>query len=224
MDDGSHSPEISAKMLDAETQQGVASVVLTPHFYALKESPDDFLKRREIAINRLRQVYLPGYHPVLYAGAEVAYYRGISKSEAIEKLMIRGTRTILIEMPFTDWAEPVINEIYELRDNRGMIPVIAHYERYPQSRKTAEGLLARGIIFQTNAEYVLEKRGGRKALKYIDKGIFSLLGSDSHNLSDRAVNMRAGMKKIEAALGPDALYNLEANAELLLSKAEPLFP
>ena len=46
MDDGSRSPEESARMLRELAAQGVTLAAATPHFYAGENSPDRFLRRR----------------------------------------------------------------------------------------------------------------------------------------------------------------------------------
>ena len=53
IDDGSSSVEESLAMLQAERDQGIQSVVATPHFYAHHDSPERFLKRRAAARQRL---------------------------------------------------------------------------------------------------------------------------------------------------------------------------
>jgi protein-tyrosine phosphatase len=44
MDDGSASVEESIALLELEAAQGVERVVLTPHFYPMRESPAEFLR------------------------------------------------------------------------------------------------------------------------------------------------------------------------------------
>ena len=46
MDDGASSSDLSLEMLRMEAEQGVDTVVLTPHFYREKEDPSSFLQRR----------------------------------------------------------------------------------------------------------------------------------------------------------------------------------
>ena len=73
MDDGSVSPLESRRMLDIMCADGVSEIVLTPHFYPDRESPDTFLPRRAETVAALRTILRPS-DPRLYLGAEVAYY------------------------------------------------------------------------------------------------------------------------------------------------------
>ena len=55
MDDGAKTPEESLQMLRMERDQGVDTVVLTPHFYRDRERPEWFLARRRASAEALRQ-------------------------------------------------------------------------------------------------------------------------------------------------------------------------
>ena len=54
-DDGSRSEEESLAMLRQEWQDGVRRVVLTPHFYPWRDTPERFLEQRAHAMERLQQ-------------------------------------------------------------------------------------------------------------------------------------------------------------------------
>ena len=49
MDDGSKDPEESIAMLDMLEQQGIDTVIATPHFYANEETTEEFLGRRKVS-------------------------------------------------------------------------------------------------------------------------------------------------------------------------------
>ena len=49
MDDGSSSVKESIAMLNCLKEQGVSAVALTPHFYPGRESPEEFLRRRQLS-------------------------------------------------------------------------------------------------------------------------------------------------------------------------------
>ena len=54
IDDGSQSVDESIQMLECMQMQGVEQVVATPHFYANHESVEDFLARRNAALQSLK--------------------------------------------------------------------------------------------------------------------------------------------------------------------------
>ena len=88
VDDGSKNVEESLLMLDSMKNQGVKTVIATPHFYANDESVESFLSRRNEAFSSLKKSLADG--PEIILGAEVRYYDGISRLEDLKKLRIEG--------------------------------------------------------------------------------------------------------------------------------------
>ena len=223
MDDGSASPEESLKMLLAEVEQGVDEVILTPHFYPSREAPESFFARRQQALARLqyamqRYPNLPGLH----VGAEVAYYDGISRSEAAEQLCIGGTGAMLLEMPFCEWNQRMIGEVYELLSQRRIQPVLAHVERYLSFQRgdVISELCENGIWLQVNASYFTRWQTSRRALGMLDRREIHFIGTDCHNMTSRRPNMGEAAAKIDRKLGHDAWRHLARMREMLLGGAE----
>lgn len=218
MDDGSKSVEETAALLMQLRQQGVTTVVATPHFYPKEENPQIFLERREKALS---QVVLPEGGPEkLLVGAEVAYFSGIGSSDALEKLRIGDTRLLLIEMPFADWSDWMISDICEISDQQGLIPVLAHINRYHgrnQFPRFMNTLAASGVLFQCNAEAFSGFRSRRLALNLLKNGNIHFLGTDCHNLTNRPPLMGMAQQEIIKKLGMVFLRKFDKNAETLLS-------
>jgi len=112
VDDGSDSMETTMRMLRMESEQGVDTVVATPHFYAQHDALDRFLDRRNAAAQRLWEILDKerGFPKVLL-GAEVAFYPGISESDDLRKLSIAGSEYVLVEMPAPPWTEAMYREL-----------------------------------------------------------------------------------------------------------------
>ncbi len=224
LDDGSSSLRMSVLMLTAEAKQGVDRLVLTPHYYARSESPDRFLRRREKSVELLRSAYDPAVHPVVHIGAEIAYFGGISDVSRLDRLCIVGTNVLLLEMPFKHWSEVVVQDVLHIRD-LGFTPVIAHYERYAQSRELYEYLLSEGVLFQTNAEHFRSGYfGNRRALHAVKNRELHLLGSDCHNMSSRPPEMMDAVGLIRKKIGQQILQEMEDLADQLLENAVALLP
>ena len=99
IDDGSQSVEMSLEMLGALKAQGAGVVCATSHFYATERSPERYLYRRQEAFEKLKP-QLPEDAPEILLGAEVLYFPGISRMEALPSLCLEGTNLLLLEMPF----------------------------------------------------------------------------------------------------------------------------
>lgn len=223
VDDGSRSVEQSIKMLQAETAQGVDTVALTPHFYAEKESPESFIRRRNTAFRgMLRELRDIENVPDLMLGAEVFYFDGMSRFEDIETLCIGDTKVLLIEMPFSKWNQRIIGEVKELRELRGVRPVLAHVERYKPFHKPGllEELSDCGIRLQINASHILNWQTSMQAMAMIKRNGVDFIASDCHGLQHRPPELGAAIEKTEKKLGRQALEFLQRSEEWLLGGME----
>lgn len=216
IDDGSESLEMTHAMLELLQQQGVHTVVATPHFYAMKDTPDNFLRRRAQAAAQLQA----GENmPQILLGAEVAYFDGMSNSEALEKLRLGGTELLLVEMPFGTWTGRMVKEICQLPLQTGLRPVLAHVERYrkrDQLPKYRRQLLEQGILLQCNAEAFVDRSTRRWALGQLKQGNVHFLGSDAHNLTARPPKMDQATQIISKRLGSSVLEELTAFSKEML--------
>ena len=218
MDDGSKSPVRSMKMLRKEARQGITRVIFTPHFYANREDPEKFLRRRRESLALLQAQTPAGRLPKCYVGAEVAYFRGMSRVEEIEKLCIGHTNAMLVEMPFCRWDRGMIDELLYLRESRGIQPIIAHVERYLrfQSRGIVNELCDMGFWIQVNASFFLRWQTSRRALRMLKKRCIHFIGSDCHDIKDRPPNMGDAISLIDKRLGRHALMHLRHMESRLL--------
>ena len=198
MDDGSDSVETTHKMLQMLREQGVTKVAATPHFYAHKDNPADFLRRRaeSLAQDKWELEILPG--------AEVAYFDGMSRCRELKELEIAGTGLLLVEMPFVKWTGRMVEELIRIPMELGLVPLLAHVERYrsgSQLPKFLKELSRQQIAMQCNAEAFLTPGSRRWALSMAKKGYIDFLGTDTHNLNDRAPKYDAAVQVIEKKLG-----------------------
>lgn len=195
MDDGSRSVEESCAILRESARQGVTTIVATPHFYATREAPESFLRRRSEAFSRL----CPSEDfPQILLGAEVAYFHGISRCDSLDGLNIEGTGLLLLELPFEPWSNAVVEDVCSIKANTGFTPVLAHYERYRKLAGFAchvERMRSAGALIQSNAENFLGVLGSRRAVKCLNAGEIDFVGSDCHNMSSRPPNMAKAIKK-----------------------------
>jgi len=222
IDDGSDSIETSLQMLEAWKEQGIERICATPHFYADRNTPERFFRRRQAAYEALSSAAEEqGGLPPLLLGAEVRFFDGISGMSQLKDFCLQGTNLLLLEMPFTRWTERMLGEVDEI-SRRGIIPLAAHIERYMDlnPRKTIRRFMDMNILIQCNAEFFLSRRTGRKALRLLKEERIHLLGSDAHNMSSRAPNLGPALDLIEKKLGTYAIDRLLDFEELILSESE----
>lgn len=223
MDDGAVNTEMSLQMLRRLADDGVDTVILTPHFYRRDEDIKSFINRREKAYNKLLAAasQLPEC-PRLLLGAEVYYYPSLSADPDFGLLTTEGTDYILLELPFEHFYDNFFIDYSKFINNCGQKIIFAHIERYLSFGNTTEEfdrLLDFGkAVCQMNCSSVAEAGifERRKILELIEKGYVSVLGSDAHNISTRAPLYAKAEKIIEAKCGREELIRLCENGGRIL--------
>lgn len=217
MDDGSKSIEESLHMLEASKGQGIGILAATPHFYPSQNSPEQFLERRDKAAERLQRVWRTEL-PQLKLGTEVYYFEGISRAPKIEALAIERTGLLLVEMPFSPWTERMVREVRELHSQGRVKVLLAHIERYRKFVKPGmwEQLREAGVLMQSNAEFFLDWRTRRRALRMLKDGQIDLLGSDCHGMDLRPPQLGKALEVI----GDQGRRRLHENIRRLVPEAD----
>lgn len=192
IDDGCVNVAQSLDALCKSAAQGVRTICLTPHYYPV-ETVNEFLSRRQTAMDTLTAAISQEKEdfPQLCLGAEVAYHPGLSVLDDLEELRLGNSRYLLLELPFQRWGPEIIRDIRNIFNTRGVIPILAHIERYLpfQKKSTMNEILNQDVLIQMNGEFLLNWATRGKAKSMIKNGAVHLLGSDCHNLTDRAPNL-----------------------------------
>lgn len=220
MDDGSKNEEMSASMMKKSCEEGVNTVILTPHFYPHKEDPKRFISRRSQSLEKLlshlqaldaggEKIKWPGF----ILGAEVFYFHELARidEEILKYLCIGNSKYLMVELPVEPWSAEVYASLESLIFNRGIIPVLAHIDRYFHIIKDISPLtelVEEGMLIQLNAGALDGFFSRRKALKMIDSGLVHILASDCHNMSDRPPNLKAGFDKLKDKIDSKTAYRL----------------
>ncbi len=219
IDDGSTSLQQSIKMLQAEWAQGIEHVMLTPHFYADHDSPERFLKRRRRSLDELQAAMADRKDlPEIDVGAEVKFFDGISDCEYLQDMAVSGTRAILIEMPMTRWTDRMLDELVGIRQKQGLVPVIAHLDRYISPFRThglPEKLSHLPVLVQVNAQAFIRSSTRSMVLRLLGADRIHLLGSDCHNLQSRAPDLSRALEIIRKKLGEECIKGINAHESYL---------
>lgn len=220
MDDGSASVEESIAMLQMEAAQGISHVVATPHFYPRYDSPEHFLEKRDRAEAILRKALEEKPElPQITVGAEVYYFPGMSESDFLPGLTIGAKDCILIEMPHGVWSEQMYRELAAIWEKRGILPIIAHIDRYIapfHTHRIPQRLAQLPVYVQANADFFLERSTAGMAMRMLKTDQIQLIGSDCHNLGSRKPNMGEAVQRIERKLGSQVLEAVRGYERRLL--------
>ena len=221
MDDGSASIAESLELLRMQWEQGIHTVVATPHFYAHRDQPEAFLQRRNASFAQLEEAMQDqAQMPRIYLGAEVYYFQGMSDSEKLQQLTIGDSPYILVEMPMVRWTDRMYDELQQISYKQGLTPIVAHVDRYFSpfsSHRIPQRLEELPVLVQANASFFLEKASRRKAIKMLKRNQIQLLGSDCHNTQTRRPNLGYAVNVIGRELGQDALESIAACQKQVLN-------
>ena len=215
-DHGCHSSAMALAQLSLMKSAGTDAVVATPHFYPNEDSIASFLAAREGALDAMREKLPLEALPTVYPAAEVLVCEGLHKMKDLESLTVSGTNVILLEMPFRNWSEGLMNTVLGVKD-RGLVPVLAHINRYDLEK--VEILLDAGILAQVNAEAFAPFKNFKRYVELMEEGKVVALGSDLHEAKRADYKRFLHMQKKLGTLA-DAVF---ANTEKLLKNATPLY-
>lgn len=190
VDDGADSLEEALTILQMEYEQGVRTVICTPHFRKkmfetpLSEIRKQFKLLRAAAweMNKELRLYLGcEFHANMEMIPSLKAHRGYSMA---------GSRYVLTEFSGSTEASYIRERLYALLSS-GYKPIIAHIERYECMRKDmtlAEDLIDMGAFVQVNADSLIGKEGfgtKRYCSKLLQAGNIHFVGSDCHGSKER---------------------------------------
>ena len=212
-DHGSDSPETSRSQMALLRGAGVDTVVATPHFYPNLHTISDFTFMVDECVDKIRDMV---DRPQICIGAEVLYCSGLDTMEGLERLCIRGTRTLLLELPLTDeWDMDLYYTVIRLSKTYDL--VLAHIDRYlPAQHEIIDAFLSMGIPAQINASSLFSAHTKKRLLPYIREGLIYAIGSDLH-MADKKTCVT--FAKAEKPLGKE-YFEIMKRTETLLRDAQ----
>lgn len=157
IDDGAKNAKVSMELLRMQNDAGITDIVCTPHFNPDSQNLEDFIDKRYRSARYLADYVFRSELPVrLKFGAEVRISPTILDLDFLP-LCFQKTKVMLLEMPRTLRPQWDTNIIYQLTLG-GVIPLIAHIERYPYVQKNpniALDWIEAGAYLQVNADSIV---------------------------------------------------------------------
>lgn len=227
IDDGAKDVQTALEMIRTSYIQGVRRIALTSHYQSNTMNLDDYLSRRQESFTRLtaaiQQVDELQDDLMLKLGAEVLYSPELVELP-VEELCLEGTDLLLLEFRNGEIPFGLDKMIFRLQ-SRGIIPLLAHVERYPFVMEDPRWLyrwVASGGYAQINANTILSgARYSHLPEKLIRWGLVHVLASDAHSLHRRPPNLAHGLQAVSERLGVQVAEQLEQNAATLFSGEQP---
>ena len=174
-------------MLALLRAQGIGVVYATPHFYADAVTPEGFLAVRERAYGELTAAAPERLLPEVRLGAEILLAKGLSSLD-LTGLAMGDLPYMLFEFGGCEFRPWFCSEIDKTASKHAAFPIIAHIDRFPWLgiRELSELTRLDRVVFQVNCEGLSDRFTQKKLAFLLERGEKIVLGSDAHNVSDRA--------------------------------------
>ncbi len=213
VDDGAKDMDEALEMAALAVESGVSVICVTPHSsaYGRHKNHDDDLYRMKM--DELRcAIEKEHLNLKIVEGMEI--FASVDVIDLLKEKKLIGlnhSRYPLVEFPFEEYAAEA-TEILEGILELGMVPVVAHPERYAyvlEDPRLINLWADLGCLFQINKGSLLGRFGSRVqrlAWELVYRGFACVVASDAHSCDKRST----WMKEIEAVLR-DELSRKEAD-------------
>lgn len=222
LDDGSKSMEETVRTVQEAVNQGIRTIIATPHFY-----PGRYETEAKTVLQKIENVQLICQErnlPVrFYAGQECFYYSGLLHLLREGRVLtLAGSRCVLVEfLPDCIYSQ-LYGGLTELLRG-GYVPVLAHFERYECLREESrlKELKQAGVLLQMNFDTLRRGRlfGKSRWQKLVQGGAVDLLGSDCHGMEFRPYHVDRACAWLEKNVDPKLRQRMfERNVQKILNR------
>ena len=160
--------------------------------------------------------FTPPWNPIAYGNnADKALANELRYSRDADKYLRNGSckkydgsRYVLVDFGFNERADNIADAIRTIL-SIGMVPVLAHVERYPNfgsHLKTIEKMKADGIRIQLDAGSILGEFGfccRKRAIKLLSEGLADIIVSDAHGIKNRPIVLNQASALVVDKFGND---------------------
>lgn len=215
LDDGPATLADTVELLRAAWAGGTRGVVATPHMFLqqfdlrdperVRRSFDDCRAELDRLSENEKYAFLGELE--LWLGAE--NHLTPELLAAVEErcaITLAGSRYLLLEFPPLLPVQQMIAGAERIAA-AGLVPVVAHVERYPRLvARGAAQLAARGCVLQINAASVLGGWGSalrRGSVRLLRDGMVGVVASDGHDAAERSASLEQPARWLRKRFGAE---------------------
>lgn len=215
IDDGSKSIEESINIIKEHIKMGFTDIVVTPHYIENSKYETNNIDKENI-LNKLKEELKKQNIKInLYLGNEVFVNNNLEELIKKQEIStINNSKYLLIEFPMNEKPNDINNIIYELKI-KGIIPIIAHPERYDYVEKNPNLVLEwieEGALLQSNYGSIIGVYGSgpqKTIKKLLKKDLIDFLATDIHYPNNKIyLNMDKIRKKIKKIISEERFIEL----------------
>ncbi len=232
IDDGASDVEESLKIARFAEQDGVKTIIATPHVFR-----PPFIQKDLFFIQDKWSEFIPllktnNIQVDLLLGSEVHFVHDLINALKVNYPYFglnRGSY-IIIEFP-SNHVFPGVKELFFELTSRGLNLIIAHPERntvFMRDPALLYELIKMGVFTQANSgsfSFLYGTRTQEAALRFLEWNFYHFLASDSHGKHKRSTRLSKAVQKIQALVGEEeALALVEDNPKAVVEDREiPFF-
>jgi protein-tyrosine phosphatase len=206
VDDGPETMSEALVLAHNLVQEGIRAAIATPHYN------DEFPRRPAAEIQwrvyeMQQELNRQGIPLHIFPGHEALIKPGLVEDIQAGRLStLNGSRYLLLELWNNEWLPDTERVIFELRAY-GIIPILAHPERYRVVQKDPDRLATlqrQGALAQLTASSLIGMQGNtarRCAETLLKKGLISCIASDAHGMHKRPPGVARGLQCAVKLLG-----------------------
>lgn len=201
VDDGPQTLEDSLQILIKAADEGVKTIVTTPH--VLEVPPGKDWQRVRDAFSRVKKAIIRERIDIeIILGAELFISPDLPKTikENRELTINNRNKYVLIEFPMNEISNFIEQTIFELL-LQGIVPIICHPERYIEIQKDANklsNLVGKGALTQLNSGSLMGRYGKKvqkTAKTLLAHNLIHMIGSDVHSVSKGSYPLLQSVKQ-----------------------------
>lgn len=222
IDDGAKSQEDSIAMAKAALEEGITTIVATPHHRngQFDNEGESILKWVELLTalfddEGIPLEVLPGQETRIHGDM-------IEELETDIILPINHSKYVFVELPTAHVPRYTSQMLFDIQV-AGYIPIIVHPERNQELLENPTRLyefVKKGALTQVTAGSLVGNFGKniqKFSHQLVEANLTHFLASDAHNTSSRGFFMRQAFQEIKKQYGSDYSYMLQENSELLIT-------
>lgn len=221
IDDGSKDIDMTLEMLTIASKSGTKKIIATPHYFKGYWTPQ--YKEVLVEVEKLNELVKKNSIDIEIYPAQEVYFHDNMVEEFVQGNIgtINNSKYMLIEFPMDSFDKNIFDVLYELQI-RGIIPIIAHPERYkPFINNPTEinKFIEEGYLFQLNGSSITGLFGKdvkKTAETFLTNGIYSFIGSDAHTTGKRNTYLNDALDSINS-LKPGVVDEFYDNGKKLLN-------
>lgn len=209
IDDGPRTWEEAVALCELFIQEGVTTVVATPHVFDVRypnPTTDQILE----SLVRLKKQF-DGRLQIV-GGAEVRLVPEVTTILERKELFINRQQYLLVELPSMIIPRGIEHLIFSLT-SLGARPIIAHPERtqgFLENPERLRELIRMGCYAHLDAPALLNRKSSlrKTALEWIEIGLVHFVASDAHRPDWRPPRLAAAYAEVERECGPSVAQAL----------------